>query len=159
MNKYPMKSLLPCVRFCAALLVALAGFASSRAADATATGTITGSVSNAATTNLLEGSRVEIVALGLSTLADNTGRYVLTGVPAGTHEVVVSYIGLDTLRRPVTVGAGERACDLSARHPERVREMAAQYDGWAKRVGVLPWPIGSAIKAEAAAKKAAATPK
>ena len=49
--------------------------------------------------------------------------------------------------------------DLAAQHPERVREMAAQYDGWAKRVGVLPWPIGSAIKAEAAAKKAAATPK
>ena len=109
MIKHPMKSVLPCVHFCAALLVALAGFASSRAADAAATGTITGSVSNAATTNLLEGSRVEIVALGLSTLADNTGRYVLTGVPAGTHEVVVSYIGLDTLRRPVTVGAGERA--------------------------------------------------
>jgi arylsulfatase len=49
--------------------------------------------------------------------------------------------------------------DLAAQHPARVREMAAQYDGWAKRVGVLPWPIGSAIKAEAAAKKAAATPK
>ena len=49
--------------------------------------------------------------------------------------------------------------DLAAQHPKRVREMAAQYDGWAKRVGVLPWPIGSAIKAEAAAKKAAATPK
>ncbi len=49
--------------------------------------------------------------------------------------------------------------DLAAQHPARVREMAAQYDGWAKRVGVLPWPIGSAIKAEAAAKKSAATPK
>ena len=48
--------------------------------------------------------------------------------------------------------------DLAAQHPARVREMAAQYDGWAKHVGVLPWPIGSAIKAEAAAKKAADTP-
>lgn len=109
---HPMKSLLPYVRFCAALLVAFASFASSRAADAGATGTITGSVSNAATTNLLEGSRVEIVTLGLSTLADNTGRYVLTGVPAGTHEIVVSYIGLDTLRRPVTVGGGARRAEL-----------------------------------------------
>jgi hypothetical protein len=109
MFKHPMKPLLPCVRFWAALFVALTGFTSSHGAEAAATGTITGSVSNAATTNLLEGSRVEIGALGLSTLADNTGRYVLTGVPAGTHEVVVSYLGLDTLRRPVTVGAGERA--------------------------------------------------
>ncbi len=109
MFKHPMKPLLPCVRFWAALFVARTGFTSSHGAEAAATGTITGSVSNAATTNLLEGSRVEIGALGLSTLADNTGRYVLTGVPAGTHEVVVSYLGLDTLRRPVTVGAGERA--------------------------------------------------
>jgi arylsulfatase A-like enzyme len=28
--------------------------------------------------------------------------------------------------------------DLAAQHPERVREMAAQYDEWAKRCGVLP---------------------
>jgi arylsulfatase A-like enzyme len=28
--------------------------------------------------------------------------------------------------------------DLAAQHPERVREMAAQYDAWAKRCGVLP---------------------
>ncbi len=48
--------------------------------------------------------------------------------------------------------------DLAAQHPARVREMAAQYDGWAKHVGVLPWPIGSAIKAETASKKAADTP-
>jgi len=31
--------------------------------------------------------------------------------------------------------------DLSAAHPERVREMAAQYDAWAERVGVQPWPL------------------
>ncbi len=104
-----MKTLLCHVRLCAALLVAFAGFTSSRGAEAAASGTITGSVSNAATTNLLEGSRVEIAALGLSTLADNTGRYVLTGVPAGTHEVVASYIGLDSMRTQVTIGAGERA--------------------------------------------------
>lgn len=108
-----MQALIPHLRLCGAFLLALAGFTSIRGAEAAATGTITGSVSNAATTNLLEGSRVEIVALGLSTLADNTGRYVLTGVPAGTHEVVVSYIGLDTLRRPVTVGAGSAPCRTS----------------------------------------------
>ena len=27
--------------------------------------------------------------------------------------------------------------DLAAQHPERVREMAAQYEAWAKRCGVL----------------------
>ena len=32
--------------------------------------------------------------------------------------------------------------DLATQHPDRVKEMAAQWDAWAKRVGVMPWPIG-----------------
>ena len=42
--------------------------------------------------------------------------------------------------------------DLAAQQPERVKSMAAQWDAWAKRVGVLPWPLpGSAAKKKAAA--------
>ncbi len=78
-----------------------------RAADTTAT--VTGTVSNLATGNLLEGARVELPALTLSTLTDNTGLYSFAAVPAGTHEVVVSYIGLDPARASVTVAAGQRA--------------------------------------------------
>ncbi|MDO8541357.1 MAG: TonB-dependent receptor [Opitutaceae bacterium] len=73
------------------------------------TGTITGNISNTATGNLLQGARVEVPTLGLSALTDETGRYVLTGVPAGTHELVASYIGLDTVRQQVNVGHGQRA--------------------------------------------------
>jgi TonB-dependent receptor len=80
--------------------------ASLTAAEA---GVIAGTVSNAATGNLLEGARVTIKALGISGFADNTGRYVLTGVPAGTHELEVSYIGLDTVQAQVVVAAGGRA--------------------------------------------------
>ena len=79
------------------------------AASSQQTGTITGTVSNTATRNLLEGAKVEATALGLRTLTDNTGRFVLTGVPSGTHEIVVSYIGLDPLRSQVVVAAGQRA--------------------------------------------------
>ena len=50
---------------------------------------ISGTVNNSATGNLLPGARVEIQALGLSALADNTGRYVLSDVPAGPHELVL----------------------------------------------------------------------
>jgi arylsulfatase len=42
--------------------------------------------------------------------------------------------------------------DLAGRHPERVKEMAAEWDAWAKRVGVRPWPLGGA-KAGAGKKK------
>lgn len=72
-------------------------------------GTLTGNVSNAGTGNLLEGARVEIPALGLSALTDNTGRYVFSGVPAGSHEVVATYLGLDPQREQVAVAAGQRA--------------------------------------------------
>jgi TonB-dependent receptor len=76
------------------------------AADATAT--ITGNVSNVATRNLLEGAKVELPQLGISVRTDNTGRFVLPNVPAGTHEIVASYIGLDPSRAQVTVVAGQR---------------------------------------------------
>ncbi|MBI4623335.1 MAG: TonB-dependent receptor [Verrucomicrobia bacterium] len=81
----------------------------SASARATEVGTIAGSVSNAATGNFLEGAKIEVPQLGLTALTDNTGRFVLTGVPAGTHEVVASYIGLDPMRSQVTLAAGQRA--------------------------------------------------
>ena len=65
--------------------------------------TLTGNISNVATGNLLEGAQVAVPSLGLSTLTDNTGRYVLPSLPAGTHEVVVTYVGLDPARTTVTV--------------------------------------------------------
>src|SRR5688572_16286243 len=86
----------------AALALVLPGI---RAAEAA---TLTGTVSNAATGNLLGGARVEVPTLGLSALVDDTGSFTLAGLPAGTHEVVVSYIGLDSMRRQITVTAGQR---------------------------------------------------
>ena len=74
-----------------------------------ASGVLTGTVSNTATRNLLEGAKVELPALGVSVLTDNTGRFVITGIPAGVHEAVASYIGLDPSRAQVTVTAGQRA--------------------------------------------------
>ncbi len=97
----------PLSRALAATLLAFAFLASALpAADA---GNLSGSVSNTATGNMLEGAKVELPALGLRMLTDNTGSYVLTNVPPGTHEVVVTYIGLDPMRTQVTVAAGERA--------------------------------------------------
>jgi arylsulfatase len=31
--------------------------------------------------------------------------------------------------------------DLAAKEPEKVKELAAKYDEWAKRCNVLPWPV------------------
>jgi iron complex outermembrane recepter protein len=99
----------------AIVLFPLVTIQAARAADANPPaaslqqgGTITGSVSNTATGNLLEGARVEVPALGLTAFTDNTGRFVLTRLPAGVHEVVVSYIGLDPSRTQVSVATGQR---------------------------------------------------
>ena len=32
--------------------------------------------------------------------------------------------------------------DLASEQPDRVKEMSTQWDAWAKRVGVQPWPLG-----------------
>lgn len=79
------------------------------AADATAAGTITGGVTNQTTGNGLEGATVAIPKLGLTTLVDITGRFVLTAVPAGAHELTVTYSGLDAQKSVVNVSAGQRA--------------------------------------------------
>jgi arylsulfatase len=43
--------------------------------------------------------------------------------------------------------------DLASAQPERVKTMAAQWDAWAKRVGVAPWPAGKVPAAPVTAKK------
>lgn len=78
--------------------------------------TLSGNVSNLATGNLLEGARVEIPALGSSVLTDSTGRYVLPALPGGTHEIIVTYTGLDSSRATLTVaadGIAQRNFDLT----------------------------------------------
>ena len=74
-----------------------------------ATGSISGNVGNAGTGRLLEGAKVELPKLGLSTLTDQTGRFSLREVPAGSHEIVATYLGLDALTATVVVASGERA--------------------------------------------------
>lgn len=89
-------------------VLALCFLAVSPLGGAEATGTISGVVSNTATGNLLQGAQVEIPRLGVSALTDNTGRYVLGNVPAGAHELRVTYLGLDPQTTPAAVTGGAR---------------------------------------------------
>jgi TonB-dependent receptor len=74
----------------------------------TAKGVVTGIVTNQTTGNGLIGARVEVAAVGASALVDDTGRYLIN-LPAGTHELVVTYTGLDTQRASVTLTPGQSA--------------------------------------------------
>ncbi|MGH7958060.1 MAG: carboxypeptidase regulatory-like domain-containing protein, partial [Opitutaceae bacterium] len=91
-----------------ALTFASATLSPGATPEFSATGIITGNVSNTATGNLLEGATITLPQLNLSTFTDRTGRFVLTRVLAGTHELIVTYIGLDSVKSSVHVGAGER---------------------------------------------------
>lgn len=73
-----------------------------------AAGLISGSVSNLSAKSLLEGARVEIAALGISTTTDNTGYYSLVDIPPGDYTVEASYMGLDSQSRTVRIAAGQR---------------------------------------------------
>ena len=77
--------------------------ATPAAAAPRASGSITGTVSQAGSGDYLDGASVSIPALGLSTAADRTGRFTLSGVPVGTHDVVIRYVGFPDLTRSVTV--------------------------------------------------------
>ena len=87
------------------LLAAVAGIG-ARPLHAQDTGTVTGTVVDAETGQLLDGVQVHIPALGIGVLSLDGGRYTLPGVPAGTHELRAELIGHFDWARSVTVSAG-----------------------------------------------------
>ncbi|MGA1800044.1 TonB-dependent receptor [Sphingomonas sp. 4RDLI-65] len=78
-----------------------------------APGAITGTVSQAGSGDYLDGASVSIPALDLSTVVDRTGRFALVGVPAGTHDVVIRYVGYPDARRTVTVADDAVTLDVA----------------------------------------------
>ncbi|MET4594744.1 MULTISPECIES: TonB-dependent receptor [unclassified Sphingomonas] len=78
-----------------------------------ASGSITGVVSQQGSGDYLDGASVSIPALGLATAADRTGRFSLTGVPAGTHDVVIRYVGFPDVTRSVTVADAAVPLDVA----------------------------------------------
>ena len=103
----PLRAFLDSLRFWrplflfGALILALPA-TSGRAAEA---GTITGSVSNAATSNYLQGAVIRLEGTAFETVTERGGTYRLE-VPSGTYVLVATYTGLDTLRIPVAVTQG-----------------------------------------------------
>jgi len=106
-----------CCLILSSLLTVAFASAPLLAAESAGHASIAGTVSNTATGNLLPGARIEIRALALGVLADDTGSYVLTSVPAGTHELVASYIGLDAITVTLTPSARSATAAASPAGP------------------------------------------
>ncbi|MBM3900283.1 MAG: carboxypeptidase regulatory-like domain-containing protein, partial [Gemmatimonadetes bacterium] len=90
------------------LFVALIGLFFSTSALA-AQGTIVGTIVNDETGLALTGVSARILAAQREVLTDRTGRYVLTGVPAGAQVLTTRYLGYAPVNRSVTVVAGQTA--------------------------------------------------
>ena len=73
----------------------------------TATGTIEGRVTDAASGLVLTQVSVTVVGTSLSALTNLEGRYSLANVPAGEHTVKVVILGYATQEQQVTVTAGQ----------------------------------------------------
>ena len=86
----------------------------------------TGSVSGRITDTKNEGIPgatvlIEGTSLGGSSNADGT--YSITNVPAGPHTVVISFVGFNSTRLPVTVVAGQNA-EVSSSLSENTTQLA-----------------------------------
>ncbi|HUR57907.1 MAG TPA: carboxypeptidase regulatory-like domain-containing protein, partial [Opitutaceae bacterium] len=84
---------------------ALCGFA----ALAQTAGTLTGTISNVATGQNLEGAQVTLSPGNVSVLTARDGRFVVTDLAPGEYTATVSYSGLDPKTVPVRVQAGGAA--------------------------------------------------
>lgn len=107
------------VRFRLQLFVAaLAAFSPIRAhAQGVITGTVVDSTSGLAMTGVV----VRVESLNREALTDRAGRFSLTALPAGDHEVSTRYIGFSPARTRVSVGAGQTSTLALRLSPAAIR--------------------------------------
>ncbi len=89
------------------LFTLLPGITLSARAQATDTGTIAGTVVDTATGSFLRGALVQVDGSTLSEVTEANGSFRLTGVPAGSRNLTISYAGLETAKQSVAVTAGQ----------------------------------------------------
>jgi TonB-linked SusC/RagA family outer membrane protein len=88
------------------VLAAMLGWAPAPL-TAQATGTLVGTVRDAASQRPLEAVQVYIGGTGIGALTNAAGRFLLLNVPAGEHTLVAELVGYRAGSRTVTVGAGQ----------------------------------------------------
>ena len=88
-------------------LGALITLATAAGAQAGPTGSIVGTITDAASGLPVDGARVAVVASPLAAPTDPRGRFVLRNVPAGQHEVRITRMGYRPASRTLTVSAND----------------------------------------------------
>ncbi len=89
------------------VVAAFAAAATSAPGQVEAQGTLEGRVLASGTGAGLAGAQVSLATLGIGSVTGPQGRYAISGVPAGTHEVAFSFIGYSVELREVVVADGQ----------------------------------------------------
>ena len=90
-------------RACVALFLVLATHLVAQGANS---GTVSGRISNQATGDLLPGALLTVEGTSVSATAERGGTFSLS-LPPGDYTMAVSFVGLDTMRVPISVRAGD----------------------------------------------------
>lgn len=90
-------------------------------AMAQTTGTIQGTVTDRATGRPISGAEVSVLGTTQSAATDVTGRFVIRGVPAGTHPLRAVAIGYTRLETAVTVAPGQEVTSDFAMSPTTIQ--------------------------------------
>ena len=76
------------------------------------TGKIAGRVTEAGTGSNLPGANVIIVGTTMGAATDLYGRFIIPGVPLGTYQLTISYIGYQKKTISVTVPDGNKTVEI-----------------------------------------------
>lgn len=72
----------------------------------TGRGTLTGSVTDVQGA-ALQGAKIALSPGTITALSDPTGQFAVTGIPAGSYTVTISYVGFTDLSKPAVITAGQ----------------------------------------------------
>ncbi len=97
------------------LILALAFFVGAPAVYGQ-TASITGTVTDSGTGQVLAGASVRLDNSDRGALTNVDGHYSLSGVPLGSHTVTASYIGYSDLQQTVTINAGSNTLDFGLKY-------------------------------------------
>jgi iron complex outermembrane receptor protein len=72
----------------------------------------------------LEGATISMPSLHIETISTTNGEYVLTHIPKGKHQLVVSYIGYETAQKEVNINSFETKVDVEmTEKPHQIDEI------------------------------------
>ncbi|HTO02168.1 MAG TPA: carboxypeptidase regulatory-like domain-containing protein, partial [Opitutus sp.] len=87
-------------------------------------GSLSGKVTDASSQTALSGALVRIVGTEIEAATDREGNFWFSSLPAGSHTVRVSYLGLDARDFPVTITAGSEST-LQAKLGDEIVRLSA----------------------------------